>query len=184
MSKSFTWAMCCHLLLLLFVSVSWASSLTWNMMGEFAIQVLNGSSLENHANLTELCIDGSKFRPRFARRMSSEHPNHAYQYMLCHCPIIERLSIKECKVSNPTPSGMQSRLLPQALLIKMVRNHPSLHWLRSDLSAENVDMLQQEHPDIAFVSEYVGLYLVPFSARSSRHNYKSLSMFVPAALPS
>jgi hypothetical protein len=99
----------------------------------------------------------SKFRPRFARRMSSQHPNHANQYMFCRCPSIERLSIKECKVSNPTPSGMQSRLLPQALLIKMIRNHPSLHWLRSDLSAEHVAMLQQEHPDTTFVSEYVGL---------------------------
>jgi hypothetical protein len=158
MWKSFAWTMCCHLLLLLFVSASWATSLTWNMMmGEFVIQVLNDSSLENHANLTELYIDGSKFRPRFVRRMSSQHPNHANQYMFCPCPSIERLSIKECKVSNPTPSGMQSRLLPQALLIKMIRNHPSLHWLRSDLSAEHVAMLQQEHPDTTFVSEYVGL---------------------------
>jgi hypothetical protein len=43
--------------------------------------------------------------------------------------------------------------LPQEDIIQMVRNHPSLHWLRSDLSAENVAMLQQERLGITFVSE-------------------------------
>ena len=37
--------------------------------------------------------------------------------------------------------------------MKMVRLHPTLKWLRSDLTAENVAILQQERPDVTFVSE-------------------------------
>jgi hypothetical protein len=39
------------------------------------------------------------------------------------------------------------------MLIKMVRLHPTLRWLRSDLSEENVAMLKQERPEITFVSD-------------------------------
>ena len=43
--------------------------------------------------------------------------------------------------------------LPQEVIVKMVRNRPQLRWLRSDLTPENVAMLQQERPEITFVSE-------------------------------
>merc|ERR1712238_451069 len=35
--------------------------------------------------------------------------------------------------------------------IKFVRHAPSLKWFRSDLSQENVDMLQTERPNVEFV---------------------------------
>lgn len=44
------------------------------------------------------------------------------------------------------------RAVSQEMLIKMVRCHCTLRWVRSDLSAENVAMLQQERPEVVFVS--------------------------------
>ena len=49
--------------------------------------------------------------------------------------------------------GEEGHVVSQAMLIKMVRNHPTLRWLRSDLTEENITMLQRERPDITFVSE-------------------------------
>lgn len=43
--------------------------------------------------------------------------------------------------------------IPQDVLIKMVRRHPLLKWLRSDLLAENVALLEEERPEITFVSD-------------------------------
>jgi len=48
---------------------------------------------------------------------------------------------------------MAPERIPQDMLMKMVRHHPTLRWLRSDLTPENVAILQQERPDITFVSE-------------------------------
>lgn len=44
----------------------------------------------------------------------------------------------------------------QSILFKMVCNHASLKWLRSDLTDENIALLQQEHPEIAFASDKGG----------------------------
>ena len=81
----------------------------------------------------------------------SEEPTR--RYMFERCPSIERLSIKDCAIDEYDFEEPESELPPQEDLVKMVRNHPSLRWLRSDLSAENVAMLQQERPEINFVSE-------------------------------
>jgi hypothetical protein len=48
------------------------------------------------------------------------------------------------------------------MIMKMVRRHPALKWLRSDL-AENVSILQQERPDITFASkrgETIQVYVI------------------------
>lgn len=41
----------------------------------------------------------------------------------------------------------------QAVLMNIVRHHRSLRWLRSDLTSENVAILQQERPLVTFVSD-------------------------------
>ena len=91
--------------------------------------------------MKELCLDGFLFR--------SYEPS---RYLFELCPSIERLSIKDCAYDEYDVEEAEAEL-PQEDLIKMVRNHPSLRWLRSDLSAENVAMLQQECPEMTFVSE-------------------------------
>lgn len=65
---------------------------------------------------------------------------------------LERLSIKNA-LYGIEDSETQNQQLPQEMLVKMVRRHPTLHWLRSDLSAESVAMLKQERPEITFVSD-------------------------------
>jgi hypothetical protein len=81
--------------------------------------------------------------------MSSEHPNDSYQYMSCRW-LSEHQTNEYQRRKKECP-------LPQALLIKMVQNHPSLHWLRSDLLAENVAMAASTRRSlpaaITFVSE-------------------------------
>lgn len=43
--------------------------------------------------------------------------------------------------------------IPQAVIVKMVRHTPTLHWLHSDLTKENVTILQQERPDVTFITD-------------------------------
>lgn len=75
-------------------------------------------------------------------------------FMFCQCTSLERLSIKNAMFKPMTLLNSTEAIpLPQELLVNMARRHPTLRWLRSDLSAESVAMLQQERPDITFVSE-------------------------------
>ena len=64
---------------------------------------------------------------------------------------LERVSIKNLGVY--AYGDKTSLKISQKALIKFVRSTPHLVWLRSDLSAENVAMLQAERPEIVFVSE-------------------------------
>ena len=48
----------------------------------------------------------------------------------------------------------QLSTLSQAYLMQFVRRSPNLVWFRSDLTLENVAILQQERPNISFVSSH------------------------------
>ena len=77
-------------------------------------------------------------------------------FILRHCTNLERLSIKRatwCTVDRDHHQETSCGPLPQEMLMKMVRFHPTLRWLRSDLTQENVDIFKQERPDITFVTE-------------------------------
>lgn len=64
-------------------------------------------------------------------------------------PGLERVSV----VGVTTHNGENdSRPLKQSTLIKFVRNTPTLTWLRSDLTDENIAMLRKERPEVTFVS--------------------------------
>jgi len=72
-------------------------------------------------------------------------------YLWVNCTRLERLSMKnatwQCRdMAEPEP-------LYQEMLINMVRCHPTLRWLRSDLTEENVAMLKEERPEITFVTD-------------------------------
>ena len=73
------------------------------------------------------------------------------KYLLSTCRNLARVSVKGATLyiiyNRPTIP------LPQEILIKFVRRHPTLRWLRSDLTAENVEMLRQERPEMTFVSD-------------------------------
>jgi hypothetical protein len=42
--------------------------------------------------------------------------------------------------------------MSQEMLMDFVRSAPSLQWFRSDLTPENVAMLQRERPGVTFAS--------------------------------
>ena len=67
---------------------------------------------------------------------------------------LERVSIKNCRYCllwPPNDFGLRKvRPIPQAALIKFVRRSRSLRWFRSNLSSENIAMLQQEGSQVVF----------------------------------
>lgn len=110
---------------------------------------LSGMEYQDLSHLSELFLDESTFSSAIMREIyAGSNPDY---YMFWNCPGIKRLSIKDCRLYD-TLAGTTSSL-PQDILIKMVRHHPSIEWLRSDLSVENIAMLQQERPGMTFVSK-------------------------------
>lgn len=113
-----------------------------------------GINLRNSSNLTELYIDGAhllstaKARRR-AQRLTRGHHGISL-FCLCRNPGLERVSILDV-TTDYNIDGPQH--LKQTTLIKFVRNTPTLAWLRSDLTDENIAMLQKERPGTTFVSD-------------------------------
>ena len=126
---------------------------TWN--GSFLEVDLTGLAYDGEpleTPVAELVLDDSVLHTPFLypEELFSVHGGGHF-FMFQHCQGLERLSIK-----NATWSGhvnRDRRAVTQGMLIKMVRLHPTLRWLRSDLTEENIAMLRQERPDITFVSE-------------------------------
>lgn len=114
----------------------------------------HGHELEQASKPTQLYIDGAVFS-RYVRdddtrlELARDHPN---SYLLERCSRLERLSLKGASVKVVSIADSPVPILQEAL-IKMVRRHPTLRWLRSDLSHENVALLEQERPEITFVSK-------------------------------
>ena len=104
-------------------------------------------------SLTELYLDNSQLMSFIHHGNIEAYENEGQSgiFLLKSCSCLERLSIKN--VSWSTRDGEEEGPVSQAMLIKMVRDHPTLHWLRSDLTQENIAMLQQERPEMIFVSE-------------------------------
>ena len=107
---------------------------------------------------TELCIDDSRLELNFLvdQDPCSLDEENLLNLLFRRCRSLERLSIRNVTWAYPmcpTDIDDQAGPLSQEMLIKMVRRHPTLRWLRSDLSEENIAMLQRERPEITFVSE-------------------------------
>ena len=61
---------------------------------------------------------------------------------------LERISIRGIRYSTFAPPATNHKI-PQNALIKLVRNAPaSLKWFRSDLTIDNIDMLQTERNEL------------------------------------
>lgn len=107
-------------------------------------------------SLTELYLDNSQLISLIPGNVEvfsvnvDEDQENLY-FLLKRCGSLERLSIKNASWS--TRDGKEQGDVSQEMLIKMVRNHPALRWLRSDLTKENIAVLQRERPDITFVSD-------------------------------
>lgn len=144
-----------------FVSLSrccpYIEKITWND-NERAFGMLNGSCLKHVSRLTQLYLDDfcfSLYESEIRRFSDTTNEVVRGSFAFSQCPHqLERLSMKNATYRIMGNVGTEEiQPLPQEVLVKMARYHPALRWLRSDLSAENVAMLQQERPDITFVSE-------------------------------
>lgn len=123
---------------------------------------MNGWNYSESPALTDLNLDGcclmswSRFSVReleFARFTSWVFSTC---FLMRHVLQLRRLSMKGATWSvfnKYGESAFEPEPVPQDMLIKMVRNHSTFRWLRSDLSQENIAMLKQERPDITFVSD-------------------------------
>jgi hypothetical protein len=99
-------------------------------------------------NLDNSCFNATTDEARGFADMTDDRHDYMFQY----AQTVERLSIKNATITIENERDAP-RPISQEILIKMVRNHPALQWLRSDLTAANIAMLQRERPEMTFVSE-------------------------------
>lgn len=134
------------------------SRLTWKSSKNCLY--LNGAYLSNADNLKELYVDDSCFASGFSentgvntvRRLLERNNTNPEWFLFLRYNHLERLSIKGARWGRFRWSRDEFPV-SQNMLIKMVRLHPTLRWLRSDLTPENLTMLQAERPEITFVTE-------------------------------
>lgn len=121
------------------IACPFLSEITWN-----GCKHVNfcGDLLRTVTGLTHLNLDSSVIGLHMFDENSS--------FLLMKRRRLEYLSIKDVTIETETGEAV---LPSQEVMIDMVRRHPTLRWLRSDLTADNVEMLKQERPDITFVSD-------------------------------
>jgi len=114
-------------------------------MGGYGLQSTQGL-------ITMLYLDGSCLLSPGATVLQYESSENVETsvFMFVACRGLERLSIKSAKWHS---TDAEFQAISQGMLMKMVRNHPTLRWLRSDLTEENVEILKRERPEITFVTE-------------------------------
>ena len=115
---------------------------------------MDGKDMSPAKNLTELYMDGSQFFAWGAllKKLSDlENDKYSDIFLFHKCGKgLERVSIKNAKYKIAVRCRTTSRLVweienfPQNVLIKFVRNTPTLKWLRSDLTQDNIEMLRSE----------------------------------------
>lgn len=104
-------------------------------------------------------VDVGAFKRMMLGRFSNdnEEVDVDADYIMSQCRQLQRLGIRNatwgiCNTRRVDPP-LDAAPVPQEMLIKMVRRHSNLRWLRSDLSQENVAILKQERPEVTLVSD-------------------------------
>ena len=109
---------------------------------------LNGFAMSFSDNLRGIYMDNSVFSVYSNTDMQefSDLVNHERSFIFSHCcKSLERVSIRNARYCDGK--------ITQNALIKFVRNAPSsMRWFRSDLSQDNITMLQLERPGIELVN--------------------------------
>ena len=147
-----------------FRDCSCLEKLTWDNINFSSVVTISGYRWMDYASkLKELYMDDSVFydqgqspsTPNLIEKMSDlENEEHAGIFLFNECTskVLERVSIKNAKYGSDHEQE-DFPAIPQTALIKYVRKAPiSLRWFRSDLSDENITMLQHERPDIEFTN--------------------------------
>jgi hypothetical protein len=109
---------------------------------------LNGLGMGLSTNLREIHMDNTLFHcgPYFTNYKFADLNNHQKVFIFHGCSrSLECVSMRNMKLPRSTFNDDHHRkIFQQNALVKFVRNAPSLRWFRSDLSADNIDMLQEE----------------------------------------
>jgi Leucine-rich repeat (LRR) protein len=128
---------------------------TWN--GSCTDLNLSGQDFDHSPNLAELYVDGALFTDFVNdRRAWGEEwvdDTDTACYMLMECAPLERLSIKNTSLTSVSYYAQEAQPVSQEIIMKFVRHTPTLRWLRSDLTEENVAILHQERPNVKFVMD-------------------------------
>ena len=118
---------------------------------------MTGVDMTAVTNVREIMMDGSIFT--FGTDDDdidtiSDLENHPRSFLLCYCSsqVLERISLREAQYGLSRHT-ITPQMLPQNAFIKYIRKAPRfLRWFRSDLSVENIKMLQLERPGIEFLN--------------------------------
>ncbi len=98
---------------------------------------------ENGKQIVDLYLNGT------ALRYDDMVQRDTNVFFWQHFPNLQRLDIQNVTHQGFYLAGAR-KPFSQEQLIKLVRNHPTLRWLKSDLT--DVNMLKAERPDIALVN--------------------------------
>ena len=150
----------------------------WNYNGGDGVMSIDAEcdDIQSMNNLKELYADNLFFRFNHDRRIdengdtvdvdddddndnnvteieamsdSNNYPNIFLFCRLYNNPL-ERISIRNAQYTDP---DWVQQILPQNVLMKFVRKAPAtLVWFRSDLSQENIQILQSERPGIQLLN--------------------------------
>ena len=109
---------------------------------------MDGETMRSAKTLKEIHMDGSNFWCRdclgIQKFSDLENVDYSNISLFHECSKgLERVSIKNATYRTYHEMAPE-RPIPQNALIKFVRNTPTLQWLRSDLTHENIAMLQSE----------------------------------------
>jgi len=114
----------------------------------------DGSEIQSATNLKEIFMDNciiSYLKPIVTANNNNNNNNlFLFHYWSSRNKLnLERVSIRNAKYFG----NFDKLVIPQNALVKYIRNAPlSLQWFRSELSQENIDMLQLERPGIQFLN--------------------------------
>ena len=117
---------------------------------------LDGNDMRNAHNLKELFINGVQINilctsEQVARLWDLNDYQELYLFHYC-CMNLERVSLQNVVWNFAGTRYHFSAEIAQKILIKFVRNAPSLRWFQSELIPENMAMLRLERPGIQLLN--------------------------------
>jgi hypothetical protein len=123
------------------------SKITWHSQSATSA-FLSGQDLKTCKNLKEIYMDDSLFygsEPDHVALLCNEDGPSCI-FCFCHKQL-ERVSLKNAKLYCDDEAP---KVVPQSALLKFARCAPNLRWFRSDLTEENIAILQAQRPEVTF----------------------------------
>jgi hypothetical protein len=110
--------------------------------------------LKHACNLKELYLDGAQISSLYTQSqeddaMLNTDLENRDSYLWKHCPVLAKVSM-----IGATFNMYSEKLRPftQDMLAKLVRFHPTIEYLKNDLTDDNIAKLQKERPGIVLVN--------------------------------